>query len=101
MRKGTKLERDFQKNLIKEIKQRFDGCFVIKLPSIYIQGLPDLLILYKDKWATLECKKTADEQHRPNQDYYVARMNDMSYSSFIFPENREEVLNELEQVFKP
>lgn len=90
----------FQSLLIKELKARFDGCIVTKLDSGHIQGIPDLLILYKDKWATLECKKTSTSAHRPNQPYYVNKMNDMSFSRFIYPSNMEEVLYELQQSFK-
>ena len=94
-----KLERDFQSDLIKEIKKRFDGCIVTKLDSSLIQGIPDLLILYKDRWATLECKKSSKASKRPNQEYYVKKMDEMSFSRFISPENREEVLRELQQAF--
>lgn len=95
-----KLERDFQKNLIKELKDRFVGAIVTKLDSSHIQGIPDLLILFGDKWATLECKKSSGASHRPNQDYYVDRMNQMSFSKIIFPENKGDVLNELEIYFQ-
>lgn len=95
-----KLERDFQKNLIKELKDRFVGAIVTKLDSSHIQGIPDLLILFGDKWATLECKKSSVASHRPNQDYYVDRMNQMSFSKIIFPENKGDVLNELEIYFQ-
>lgn len=94
-------ENVFQSKLIKELKDRFPGCIVMKLDSGYLQGIPDLLVLYKKKWATLECKKQANAKKRPNQDYYVEKMNEMSFSRFIFPENKEEVLNDLEQAFKP
>ena len=93
----SKLERDFQARLIKELKQMFKGCVIMKNDSSYIQGIPDLLILYQDKWAALEVKKSGVASHRPNQDYYVNLMNDMSYASFIYPENKEEVLYELQQ----
>lgn len=92
-----KLERDFQRNLIKELKDIFVGCIVMKNDSSYIQGIPDLLILYKDKWAALEVKKSATASHRPNQEYYVDKMDEMSYASFIYPENKEAVLDELQQ----
>lgn len=92
-------EGEFKKDLKKEIKNRFPGSIVMQLDPNEIQGIPDLIILYKDKWASLECKKDSKAKHRPNQDYYVELMNDMSFSSFIFPENREEVLNEMEQSF--
>lgn len=93
-------ESRFQSDLIKEIKNRFDGCIVTKLDSAHIQGIPDLLILYKDKWATLECKRDAKASHRPNQEYYVDLMNSMSFSRFVFPENKEAVLDELQQTFE-
>jgi hypothetical protein len=96
-----KLESKFQADLIKEIKERFEGAIVTKLDSSHIQGIPDLLILYKDKWATLECKKSVNASHRPNQEYYVSTMDRMSFSRFIYPENKEEVLNDLQQAFEP
>lgn len=93
------LESEFQSKLIKELKNIFVGCLVMKLDSSYIQGIPDLLILYKDKWASLECKKSAKAKKQPNQEYYVGRMNEMSFSRFICPENKEEVIDELQQTF--
>jgi hypothetical protein len=93
------LERDFQSNLIKELKNMFPGCMVMKLDSSYIQGIPDLLVLYENKWATLECKKYQNAHKQPNQRYYVEKMNEMSFSRFIYPENKEAVLNELQQAF--
>lgn len=96
---GKKLERDFQRSLIKELERTFEGCLVMKLDSSYIQGIPDLLILFKDKWATLENKRSCTSKKRPNQDYYVNLMNKMSFSRFIYPENKEEVLEELNKFF--
>lgn len=93
-------ESSFQSKLIKELKARFPGCIVMKNDPTYIQGIPDLIILYKNRWAALECKRSANEHHQPNQDYYVEIMDDMSFAAFIFPENKEEVLNELQQSFK-
>lgn len=96
---SVKLERDFQKNLIKDLKSMFKGCIVMKNDSSYIQGIPDLMILFNDKWASLEVKKSAKASKRPNQEYYVDMMNDMSFSRFIFPENRDSVLTELKEFF--
>ena len=93
------LESKFQSDLKKELKKIFPGCIVTKLDSGDIQGIPDLLILFKNKWATLECKKNASASKRPNQEYYVGLMNKMSFSRFICPENKEEVLHELKQTF--
>lgn len=90
----------FQHNLKKEIKTMFPGCIVTKLDSGDIPGIPDLLILYKDKWGSLEVKRNLTAAKQPNQEYYVGLMNDMSFSRFICPENKEEVLNELCQAFE-
>ena len=89
------LESEFQNKLIQELKKMFKGCIVTKLDSSHIQGIPDLLILYNNKWATLECKKSVRAKKQPNQEYYVGRMNEMSFSRFICPENKEEVLHDL------
>lgn len=93
------LESKFQAKLIKEIKERFPGCVVLKNDSSYLQGVPDLSIFYKDRWAMLEVKQSAKASHRPNQSYYVDKMNEMSFSRFVFPENKDEVLDELEVLF--
>lgn len=96
----TKLESKFQRELILELKQLFPGCIVNKNDPNHIQGFPDLTILYKNKWAVLECKRKRDSVAQPNQSYYVDLLDDMSFSSFIFPENKEEVLYELQQAFR-
>lgn len=94
------MESGFQDNLIKDLKFMFPGCIITKLDSSYIQGIPDLLILFEDKWAVLECKKSANAKKQPNQPYYVDTMNAMSFARFIYPENKEEVLYELQQAFQ-
>lgn len=89
----TMQERDYQRGLIKRLKTQYPEAFIFKNDAK--QGYPDLVILHGNKWATLEVKQNARAKHQPNQDLYVERMNNMSFSSFIFPENEEEVLNEL------
>lgn len=95
------LESEFQSNLIKELKERFPNAIITKLDANHIQGIPDLLILEKDKWAVLECKRSANAKFRPNQAYYLEKMNNMSFASAIYPENKEEVLNELQSALRP
>lgn len=94
-------ENAFQSRLIKEIKNMLPGCMVLKNDPNYIQGIPDLSIFYNGKWAMLECKKSAHEEHQPNQDIYVDRANQMSFARFIYPENKTEVLDELQQALQP
>ena len=94
-----KLESKFQKELMDEIKERYPGCVVLKNDSSYIQGFPDWTILYKDKWAVLEAKREKDAKKQPNQDYYVDKLNNMSFSRFVYPENKDEVLRALNDIF--
>lgn len=98
MARSSKLESGFQDNLRKDLERMFPGCMIFKMDQI--QGIPDLLVLYKDKWASLECKKSAKANKQPNQEYYVGQMNEMSFSRFIYPENKEEVLHELFETFR-
>lgn len=95
----AKLEREFQKELIDEIKEQFPGCLVMKNDSGYIQGIPDWTILYKNKWAVLEVKRERKANKQPNQPYYIETLNKMSFSRFVYPENKEEVLEELHKIF--
>lgn len=88
-------ENKYQSNLIKKIKKDLPGCMILKNDPNYIQGIPDLLVLHKNKWAALEVKKSENESHQPNQDYYVENMNNQSFAKFIFPENEEEVLGNM------
>ena len=92
------LESEFQRNLIQELNELFPGALIFKNETK--QGIPDLTVLYGKNWALLECKKAKNASHQPNQDYYVERADQMSFSRFIYPENKQEVLDELQQAFR-
>lgn len=93
------LENRFKTKLVSEIKERFPGAKVFHLNPNECQGAPDLLILHRNKWAALEGKKSATASHRPNQDYWINEYDDMSFARFIYPENKEEILDELQNLF--
>lgn len=93
-------ERQFQAKIIFRLREMLPGCIVLKNDANYIQGLPDLTVLWKDRWAFLECKRSLNAQIRPNQQYFVDRGNEMSFARFICPENEEEVLHDLQQAFR-
>lgn len=99
MARSARLESGFQDKLITNLKAIFPGCMVFKMDQR--QGIPDLLILYGKKWASLECKRSVNAKKQPNQEYYVGKMNEMSFSRFISPENKEEVLDELRKTLQP
>lgn len=96
----AKLESRFQKEFIDKVKTRYPGCIALKNDPTYIQGFPDWTVLYEDKWAVLEMKKERGANKQPNQEYYVNKLNKMSFSRFVFPENEDEVLEDLDILFK-
>lgn len=92
-------ESQFQRHLIDRLERIFPGCMIIKVGSREIQGLPDLLILWHDHWAVLEVKQSEKAARQPNQEYYVDKLNQMSFASFISPENEGDVLHALQTAF--
>lgn len=93
-------ENEFQANLIDRLHVMFPGCLVLKNDSGYIQGIPDLTVLYKTHWAMLEVKASERSKEQPNQCYYVDMADDNSFGAFIYPENEEEVLYALQRSFQ-
>lgn len=90
-------ENKYQSYIIDQLEKMFPGCFILKNDSAYLQGVPDLLILYQDKWAMLEIKVRKNTE--PNQEYWVEHLNQMSFAAFIEPDNEEDVLYELQRTF--
>ena len=90
----------FQARLIKKIRAKMPEAIIFKNDPRYMQGAPDLLVLNGDKWAALECKKNAMASHRPNQDYYIGKMNEMSFAAFVYPENEKEILDALQRTLQ-
>lgn len=96
----TILERKFQSYLIEKLKDLFPGCIILKNDPNLTQGIPDLIILYYDKWAALEVKSFKNAKTQPNQKYWINLLSKLSYANFIYPENEKEVLYELQQAFR-
>jgi hypothetical protein len=94
------LEREYQARLIKRLHHRFPGCIILKNDTDYIQGIPDLTILYKDRWAMLEVKASVESSTQANQEYYVYELDKMSYAAFIWPANEVTILDELKRHFR-
>ncbi|ASR83381.1 VRR-Nuc domain protein [Arthrobacter phage MediumFry] len=94
-KKKQKLESDFKGSTLQEIRDMLPGCEILHNDANYIQGIPDTLVLYRSRYAMLEWKRHSSAAKQVNQDYYVDKFNNWSYASFIEPENKEAVLNEL------
>lgn len=93
-------ESKFQAELIRDLRRMFPRCVILKNDSGYLQGVPDLIILFEDRWAMLEVKASATADVQPNQEYYVGMLDRMSFSAFIYPENRKGVLDDLQRAFQ-
>lgn len=94
------LENAYQAKLIKKIKKLLPGCVVLKNDTSYQQGIPDLSVFYKERWAWLEVKKDGHSAQQPNQDWFVELGNTMSFGAFIYPENEKEVLDALQSALQ-
>jgi hypothetical protein len=94
-------ENRYQAKLIKRLEELFPDCVILKSDSAYQQGIPDLIILWNDFWASLEVKASASANKQPNQTHFIERLDRMSFAAYIYPENEEEVLSALQQAFKP
>lgn len=94
------LESRYQSLIIKRLEAQFPGCLILKNDTDYLQGIPDLLILWRRHWAMLEVKASYDAPFQPNQEWYLEKLNKMSFASVICPENEEEVLHDLEKAFR-
>jgi hypothetical protein len=82
--------------VIARLRSIFPDAIIIKGDANFLQGIPDLLLLWNDRWAALECKANQASSLQPNQSYYVDMMNEWSFASFIYPENEEAVLYALQ-----
>lgn len=98
------LESDYQAKLARTIQRIFPGCYVIKMSTDFQSGIPDLLVLHRDRWALLEVKPRmprSSRDYEANQEYYIDQFNEMSFSAMICPENEEEVLDALQHSLAP
>lgn len=98
----SKRENEYQKGLKARIKERFPGCMIMKNDSALMPGVPDLIVLHRDRWAILEVKRSKKERDnpQPNQEHYVERLNNMGFSAFIYPSIEEEVLDAVARSFE-
>lgn len=92
-------EAQYQKKVLRTLKDLFPGCVLLKNDSSYLQGVPDWILLFGSCWGMLEIKQSSSARRRPNQEHYIRQFRDMSFAAFICPENEEAVLNELQTAF--
>lgn len=99
------LESEYQEQFLDKVrallpKSKNRECKITKNDPGYIQGIPDWSIYYGKLYVILEIKRTKNAHRQPNQAYYVNLFSRMAYSSFVYPENEQQVLMELFEYFK-
>lgn len=97
----SKLEAEYQAGLIDRLRLRFAGIEILKNDSGYQQGIPDLSLFWWGNWAWLEVKAYEGADEQPNQRYFIEKAQMFSFAAFIYPENETEVLDALEQAWRP
>lgn len=98
-----KLESPFQSRFIKRLEREFPGCLILKNDANYRQGIPDLLMLWEDCWAIFEVKRakpTKPSDFEPNQEWYLDKLDSMSFAACVYPENEKEIVDALQRQFK-
>lgn len=90
-----KKESAFEKEVVKFLKSK--GCDVFKM-RYAPEGTPDRLFLKEGFWGMLEVKKSEKAPFRPLQPEKIKKFNEMSYAKAVYPENWEEIKNELEKM---
>jgi hypothetical protein len=93
------VESAFQSRFIRKLRRLYPGCIILKNDPNYLQGIPDLIMLWHDRWAVFECKASESSRVQPNQAFYVEQMSEMSFGAFVYPENEKDVIHELQRAF--
>lgn len=99
LEKKMLLESKFKKDTIRRISRKFSKLDLDFIDTSMYRSVPDTFIIAPYVWAALEFKRSEDAPQRPNQNHHIERLNRKGYASFVFPENVEEVLNDLEVLF--
>lgn len=89
----------YESSVVHRLRAMYPGCVILKNDTRHLQGIPDRTIFYNDRWAMLEFKVEDGAPTQPNQKYYVDLLDEMSFASFIYPENEVEVLDDLQSTF--
>lgn len=99
---AAKLEADYKSGLHERIKDLLPGCWVLINDEQTCPGIPDTLVLWGPHYAFLEVKRkkpTRASDWRPNQEWYLDELDEMSFAACIYPENEGEILYALQEAF--
>lgn len=96
-----RLESKYKTDLKKRMERRFVGAIILKNDEQLCPGIFDLVMLWGEQYAAIEVKRNPSAPYRPNQPYYLEKVEKMGGLSFtIYPENEDEVLNAIQYAFE-
>lgn len=89
-------ENKFQRDAVQRIHREWDRPLVLKNDPNLIQGIMDLTVVLPNLVAFIEVKRSDSEPFQPNQEYYLARTEEMGhFTAVLHPGNEEEVFRAL------
>lgn len=89
-------ENRYQRGVVERFHREWDRPIVLKNDANLIQGIMDLTVVLPNLVAFIEVKRSDDEPFQPNQEYYLARTDEMGhFTAVICPQNEEEVFRAL------
>lgn len=95
------IEGTYRSKLIKKLKVHFPGLIVLHNNPNQIKGIPDLTLLYHNRYAMLETKMAPNSSKRPNQDTWISYFERQgAFSAFVNASNEKEIINELRRYFE-
>lgn len=90
-------ESSLQSKIIKYLESK--GCYVVKTGGIGTgNGCPDLLFFYEGFYGALEVKASKTAKFQPLQKIILDKFDSWSYGRVVWPENWNDIKNELEQL---
>lgn len=95
-----KLESTFEKEFCKALRQTLGERYTYTFKLTAAKGIPDRLILYKDKYALLEFKQYKNAKKQPGQETWVGHFDNLAYAAIVYPENAEKVMQDILNYFE-
>lgn len=94
------LEKNIQSKFISDLRKSGYKCFKQQMNATTRAGTPDLFIFKEGFWGWIEFKQHKNSKARPGQKENVAWANENSWGSFVYEENKAEVLKYLKGIAK-
>jgi hypothetical protein len=93
-------EADLQSKFLSSLRKLGYKCFKQQMNATTRAGTPDAFIFKEGFWGWIEFKQHKNSKARPGQKENVEWAKENSWGSFVYAENKDEVLKELKEMAK-